>query len=155
VTFGTNTNSARVWDPLSGQMRHELKHKATCHAVRFSADGSLMATASFDNLVCVWDLASGEKLASLAHPDWAFDAVFSPDGKHLLTGCRDNSARLWDWRVGRLVCPAFEHDHEVHAVGFTPDGRHISAPVTTTSFESGNGARASRSARPLRWPARA
>jgi WD40 repeat protein len=34
-------------------------------------------------------------------------------------------ARLWDWRAGRLVCPPFEHDHEVHAAAFTPDGRHV------------------------------
>jgi hypothetical protein len=42
-------------------------------------------------------------------------------------------ARLWDWRDGRLVCPAFEHEHEVHAVAFTPDGRHVlSASLDTT-----------------------
>jgi hypothetical protein len=34
-------------------------------------------------------------------------------------------ARLWDWRAGRLVCPPFEHEQEVHAVAFTPDGRHV------------------------------
>jgi WD40 repeat protein len=75
--------------------------------------------------VCVWDLETGARLASLGHPDWTFTAVFSPDGGHLLSACRDGMARLWDWRAGRLACPAFEHDHEVHAVAFTPDGRHV------------------------------
>jgi WD40 repeat protein len=125
LTFGTDTNSARVWDALTGQLQHELKHKARCHDVQFSADGRLVATAEFDFLVCVWDLATGQQLASLPHPDWTFTALFSPDGNQLLTACRDNMARLWDWRAGRLVCPPFEHEHEVHAVAFTPDGRHV------------------------------
>jgi WD40 repeat protein len=125
LTFGTDANSVRVWDALTGQLLHELKHQARCHDVQFSPDGRLVATAAYDNRVCVWELATGEQLVSLAHPDWTFTAVFNPDGKHLLTACRDNMARLWDWRVGRLVCPAFEHEHEVFAVAFTPDGRHV------------------------------
>ncbi len=125
LTFGTDTNSARVWDVVTGQLWHELKHQGRCHDVQFSPDGRLVATAALDNRVRVWELATGEQLASLAHADWTFTALFSPDGQHLLTACRDNMARLWDWRAGRLVCPTFEHEHEVHAVAFTPDGRHV------------------------------
>jgi WD40 repeat protein len=125
LTFGTLTNSVRVWDALTGQLRYELKHNGRCQNVQFSPDGRLVATAAFDNRVCVWELATGEQLARLVHPDWAHTAPFSPDGRHLLTACRDNMARLWDWRAGRLVCPPFEHEHEVHAVAFTPDGRHV------------------------------
>jgi WD40 repeat protein len=84
-----------------------------------------VATAAYDSQVCVWELATGEQLASLSHPDWVLTAHFSPDGQHLLTACRDGMARLWDWRAGRLICPAFEHEHEVFAVAFTPDGRHV------------------------------
>jgi WD40 repeat protein/serine/threonine protein kinase len=125
LTFDTDTNSVRVWDALTGQLQHQLKHNGRCRDVQFSPDGRLVATAAFDNRVCVWELATGEKLATLVHPDWTFTALFSPDGQHLLTGCRDYMARLWDWRAGCLVCPPFEHEHEVHAVAFTPDGRHV------------------------------
>jgi WD40 repeat protein len=124
LTFGRATNSVHVWDALTGQPRHELRHKDWCHDVRFSPDGRLCATAAYDNRVCVWELATGEQLASLPHPDWTFTALFSPDGKHLLTACRDGMARLWDWRAGGLV-RIFEHEHEVHAVAFTLDGRHV------------------------------
>jgi WD40 repeat protein len=125
LTFGRATNSVSVWDALTGQLRHELQHEGWCHDGQFSPDGRLVATAAYDNRVCVWELATGERLARLDHPDWTFTALFSPDGKHLLTACRDGMARLWDWRAGGLVCPAFEHEHEVHAVAFTPDGRHV------------------------------
>jgi WD40 repeat protein len=124
LTFAT-THPVCVWDALTVQLRHELQHQRICNDVQFSPDGRLVATAARDNRVCVWELATGERLASLDHPDWAFTAVFSPDGKHLLTACRDGMARLWDWRAGTLVCPAFEHEHEVHAVAFMPDGRHV------------------------------
>jgi WD40 repeat protein/serine/threonine protein kinase len=125
LTFGTPTNSVRVWNATTAQLRHEFKHKNRCLGVRFSADGKLIATAGVDNLVCVWDFATGEQLASFPHPDRTYPAQFSPDGQHLLTACRDGMARLWDWRAGRLVCPPFEHEHEVHAAAFTPDGRHV------------------------------
>jgi WD40 repeat protein/serine/threonine protein kinase len=125
LTFGTDTNSARVWDGLTGQLRHELKHEeGRCLGVQFSPDGRLVTTTGWDNRVYVWELATGARLASLAHPDMTYTAPFSPDGRHLLTGCRDGMARLWDWRAGRLV-HSFEHEHEVHAVAFTPDGRHV------------------------------
>jgi WD40 repeat protein/serine/threonine protein kinase len=128
LTYGTETNSAGVWDALTGKLRYELGHKGLCHDVQFSPDGRLVSTAGWDNRVCVWELATGERLASLPHPDWTFSALFSPDGQHLLTACRDNMARLWDWHAGCLVCPPFQHEHEVHAVAFTPDARHVLSP---------------------------
>jgi WD40 repeat protein len=130
LTFGTPTNSVRVWNATTAQLRHEFKHKDRCLGVRFSPDGELVAIAGVDNLVCVWGFATGEQLASLPHPDRTYTPQFSPDGQHLLTACRDGMARLWDWRAGRLVCPPIEHEDEVLAVAFTPDGRHaLSAGV--------------------------
>jgi WD40 repeat protein len=125
LTFGTDTNSVRVWDVATGQLLQELKHKGNCLDVQYSPDNRLVATAARDHRVCIRKLATGEQLASLAHADLTMTARFSPDGQHLLTACRDGMARLWDWRAGRLVCPPFEHEHEVHAVTFTPDGRHV------------------------------
>jgi WD40 repeat protein len=125
LTLTVGSRSVRLWDALTGALRHELQHDGDCHDAQFSADGRLVATAAWDNRVCVWELATGKQLASLVHPDWPYTALFSPDGQQLLTACRDGMARLWDWRAGRLICPAFEHEHEVHAAAFTPDGRHV------------------------------
>jgi WD40 repeat protein/serine/threonine protein kinase len=154
LTFGTPTNSVRVWDASTGRLLHELKHEEQCEDVQFSPDGRLIATAARDNQVCVWELATGEERARLAHPDWTFTALFSPDGTQLLTACRDGMARLWDWRAGRLVCPPFEHDHEVHAVAFTPDGRHVLSASDDGVLKVWNGVPANRSARPWPCPAR-
>jgi WD40 repeat protein len=125
LTFGTDANSVRVWDAVTGQLRHELKHDRRCYDVQLSADGKLVATAALDNRVRVWELATGERLADIVHPDWTFTALFSPNDNYLLTACRDNMARLWDWRTGRLVCPPFEHEHEANIVAFTPDSNYV------------------------------
>jgi WD40 repeat protein len=125
ITYGTRANAARVWDVATGTLRFALEHRGTCREVQFSADGKLVATASFDNTARVWELSTGRPLAELTHPDWVMLATFSPDGQRLLTGCRDGMARLWDWQTGRLVNPAFEHEHEIHAATFTPDGLRV------------------------------
>ncbi len=51
-----------------------------------------------------------------------------------MTACRDQSVRVWDWRIGRLVCPPFEHGKEALAAIFTPDGRWVlSASIDGTA----------------------
>jgi WD40 repeat protein/serine/threonine protein kinase/tetratricopeptide (TPR) repeat protein len=129
VTYGTKSNSARFWVPASGALRFELPHRGKCHDVRYSADGRLVATASYDGTACVWDAATGRRLRELRHPDCVFTVEFNADGTRLLTACRDGMARLWAWETGRLVCPAFEHEHEARTAAFTPDGRFV---VTTS-----------------------
>jgi serine/threonine protein kinase/WD40 repeat protein/tetratricopeptide (TPR) repeat protein len=127
ITYGTNANAARFWD-VQGKLLFELRHRRKCHDVRFSADRQFIVTASYDSTACVWDAATGERLAVLTHPDWVFSAVFDDAGKRVLTACRDGMARLWDWKSGTLVCPAFEHEHEIHAAEFLAGGRFV---VTT------------------------
>jgi WD40 repeat protein/serine/threonine protein kinase len=126
LTFGTDTNSARAWDALTGVLENELRHQQVCRDVQFSPDGRLVATAGYDNRACVWDLATGEKLATFDHPDITHSARFSADGRHLLTACRDGMARLWDWRADPHH-PKYTlvHEQEIRAVDFTPDGRHV------------------------------
>jgi WD40 repeat protein/tetratricopeptide (TPR) repeat protein len=124
VTYGNPENVARVWD-ANGALLLQLRHAGSCINVRFSADSALISTSAYDNTARVWDAATGRELAALAHPDWVFGAAFTSDRRRLLTACRDGMARLWDWRSSRLVCPAFEHEHEVLAAEFLVGEKYV------------------------------
>ncbi len=126
VVWGTTPLAARVFDADSGAQLFELSHDSICHGVRFSADGTQIATASFDKTARLWDAATGEPNGEpLVHPDWVFDAVFSPDGRRLLTTCRDGMARVWSLAERRPVAPPMAHGDEILPAAFTPDGRWV------------------------------
>ena len=58
----------RLWDIPSGREIHVLKgHTQPVVAVRFSADGRRIVTASWDGTARVWDAYSGEELLAIRH----------------------------------------------------------------------------------------
>ena len=75
-------------------------HTAGVSAVRWSPDGSRLASASGDGTARIWDGATGACLAVLAggHEPRApglNDVAWSPDGAHVASAGDDGTARLW------------------------------------------------------------
>jgi WD40 repeat protein len=69
----------------------------TIWALAWSPDGSILATASDDEVVELWDVASRTRIASLGrHPGGALGVAFLEDEETLVTTSRDGSVRLWD-----------------------------------------------------------
>jgi eukaryotic-like serine/threonine-protein kinase len=130
VTWGLGSE-ARVWDAESGQLAYAIAHPHAADSsfvfdARFSPDGKLLATASWNKTVTIVDAATGKEVAPpLHHSDWVFTLRFSPDGKHIATACRDRMARIWDWQTGKLACPTLAHDNEVFDVSYACDGRLV------------------------------
>lgn len=103
-----------------------LPNAGACHDFDFSADGTLLATASLDDYHArVWDLATGKLLAEIPHPEMVFRVRFDRTGELLLTACRDPQARLFRWRTGELAAPPYGHDEEIYDVRFSPDDRWV------------------------------
>ncbi|WP_315785255.1 AAA-like domain-containing protein [Fischerella sp. JS2] len=110
--------SAVYWIRESNRLE---KHKGYVQKVRFSPDGKIIATASFDNTAKLWS-SDGKELVTLRHIEPVVDVSFSPDSKIIATASRDGTAKLWHGD-GRLITTLKGHKGVVWSVSFSPDGQ--------------------------------
>jgi WD40 repeat protein len=83
-----------------------IGHTNTVQDVEFSPDGTLLATASWDNTSRLVAVAESYSISQplAGHKDAVNGVAFSPDGKLLATASADMTARLWGrglWKVAR------------------------------------------------------
>jgi WD40 repeat protein len=84
-----------LWDTTTGNELHTLQLTQPARSLSFSADGSLLALAT-NNDVQIWDVASGKQLATLSGHSATVDVVaFAPDSKSLVSTGEDNQLILW------------------------------------------------------------
>ncbi len=112
-----------IWDASDGRLvAGPLSHGEDVHAVVFSPDGSLLATACFDGTARIWDATTGARLQELHHQSPVFSLDFHASGKWLATGTDDNTARLWNVATGEVEGWPLRHQGAVTRVVFSPDG---------------------------------
>jgi WD40 repeat protein len=106
-------------------------HGFWVNRVRYSPDGSLIATASSDRTIKIWQ-STGKLLQTLiGHNNWVTSIAFSPDGTLLVSGSRDNTAKIWirDPQTGAFGETPTQvlrgHEGPVLDVCFSPDGQLI------------------------------
>jgi WD40 repeat protein len=80
-----------------------------------------------DGTARVWDVDRACNAARpLAHArGWLTCVAFDRDGTRLVTAGADRTARLWHVATGAPIGPALDHDHEIIAAGFAPDGDRL------------------------------
>ena len=72
-------------------------HSDTVTSVTFSADGTRVATGSWDNSAKVWNAETGREILTLEGHSHAVSSIaFSPDAKRVLSASWDNTAKIWD-----------------------------------------------------------
>jgi hypothetical protein len=121
------------WRRLVHFARADFAAVGGVHAVAFSPDGRLLATAAPGQLdasgrtrdedVTVWDAGTGrqvgEPLRHNAHPT---ALAFGPEGKTLLVGYTGGTAELWDVATRRRLGATIRHGEDVLWVGVSPSG---------------------------------
>jgi WD40 repeat protein/serine/threonine protein kinase/tetratricopeptide (TPR) repeat protein len=112
---------------------HQMEHRAGVTAVRFSPDGSLLATSSMDGTVCLWEVESGRRYGNpLYHGEEVATIAFSPEGEHLASLTIDGTVRIWHTlETPRYRAIPLPGDTKVD-VAFSADGKLLGTAVPGT-----------------------
>jgi WD40 repeat protein len=91
-------NEVQVWELPAGKLKTRLRHEREVQTLRFSNEGSIVATVS-EGHVYIWNYSTGSLLSQLSGAGYVRDARFSPNGRYLLTGSADGTAVAWLWKT--------------------------------------------------------
>ncbi|CAM2743785.1 MULTISPECIES: WD40 repeat domain-containing serine/threonine protein kinase [Streptomyces] len=153
-TLPASSSEVRLWDPMTGRPIGQplTGHTAAVWDLKFSFDGSFLATGSGDSSVRLWDTVTGKPLLPplTGHVHAVVGVAVSPDGRLIASGGRDCAVRLWDTTTGRLVGkPLTGHNDTVVRMAFSPDGRLLATTTRDRTVRLWNPVRGKRVGRPL------
>lgn len=121
-------------------------HNDAVQSVSFSPDGTMLASAGYDNKVKLWKIEENQKISiplqeKFQHTKTVFSVTFSPDSQTIASASFDKTVKLWH-RDGTLK-DTLHHDNFVYSVTFSPKGDTIAAgdKSGTVTFWNSNGQR--------------
>ncbi|MTI42361.1 c-type cytochrome [Roseibium hamelinense] len=123
-----------LWDLQSGLLLHHVPGKGEkVLAIDASADGTLVAVASWENEARLYDVAADPPrlVANLDQHRGNVNAVaFSGDGKHLYTASYDGGIRQFDARSGALLREIVNLGWGVNVLAVLPGDKQLVYGVT-------------------------
>jgi WD40 repeat protein len=126
VASGSDDGLVKLWDIPARRWLKDLSHHTDrVHSVSCSADGSKLASASWDRTLKVYDVPTGATLKTI--PIRTSFVSLSSKGDRLV--CR-SAADLQIWDLSRdvpLTISAAHGNHEVNSACFSPDATFIAS----------------------------
>ena len=102
----SRSGEVKIWEVGKGLLGRSLPslHSDTVFSLRFSPDGTKIASASADKFLKVTNVADGKLLRSYeGHTHHVLAVDWKSDGKELVTGGADNVLKVWDFGTGEQL----------------------------------------------------
>lgn len=101
-------------------------HQQLINDVRFSPDGRLICSASFDKSIKIWDGKTGKFLSTLrGHVQAVYQVCWSSDSRLIVSGSADSTLKVFDVVNKKLQFDLPGHADQVFAVDWSPDGERV------------------------------
>jgi len=130
LVSGSDDFTLFLWQPSESkkQVARMTGHQALINDVKFSPNGRLIASASFDKSVKLWDGVTGKYIAAFrGHVSSVYQVAWSADSRLLCSGSSDSTLKVWNLKTKKILCDLPGHADEVYAVDWSPDGERVAS----------------------------
>jgi COMPASS component SWD3 len=103
-------------------------HKNSVSSVKFSRDGTLLASASADKTVKLWSASDGQFQWDLVgHTGGLSDVSWSHDSAQLASASDDKTVMIWDVETQKAAATLTGHSNYVMCVAYNPTGNVLAS----------------------------
>ena len=112
-----------------------IDHLQPVNAVRWSPDGTCVASCSNDKKIKMYDIRSGRIIQHYdAHSAPITSLSYHPSGKYLVSSSLDSSVKIWDVFNSKILYTVHGHQGPVNSVDFSRDGDFICSGGADTTL---------------------
>jgi WD40 repeat protein len=101
-------------------------HDCNVQSVAFSADGSKIASCSWDETLQIWDEQTGHAIGGPFGEHTGRSVVWSPTSPRVAS-CSDHTVVVWETNTRERVASFEGHKHDVRCVAYSPDGSRLAS----------------------------
>lgn len=130
LVSGSDDFTLFLWDPENSKkpLARLTGHQQLINDVKFSPDGRILASASFDKSIKLWQAKTGQFICTLrGHVQAVYMISFSADSRLIVSGSADSTLKLWNVQMKKLEIDLPGHADEVYAVDWSTDGARVAS----------------------------
>lgn len=130
LVSGSDDFTLFLWDPQKEKkpLARLTGHQQLVNDVKFSPDGKILASASFDKSIRLWEAKTGKFICTLrGHVQAVYMVAFSADSRLMVSGSADSTLKLWNLKTKKLEIDLPGHADEVYAVDWSTDGLKVAS----------------------------